>query len=63
LNAPARWKFSHLKKTRPPTRSSNVPEVKTGVLRATARIRSAALVTSSNPTVATPGLLVVKLVS
>ena len=31
LNAPTFWRFSHLKKTDPPQRSSNVREVRTGV--------------------------------
>jgi hypothetical protein len=42
LNAPLRWKFSHLKKTRRPARASNVRELRTGVRWTRAPIRSRA---------------------
>src|SRR5256714_1022345 len=42
LNAPARWKFSHLKKTRRPAAASNVREVATGVRCTNGRTRASA---------------------
>src|SRR5687767_7808691 len=50
LNAPPRWKFSHLKYASPPVISLNVREVITGVRCAIAAIRSAACFTSSRVT-------------
>ena len=47
LNAPMRWKFSHLKKTRAPSSASAVREVRTGVRWACPAIRAAAAATSS----------------
>ena len=40
LNAPMRWKFSHLKNTFAPIRASTVAEVRTGVRRAAPLMRS-----------------------
>jgi hypothetical protein len=42
LNAPARWKFSHLKKTSRPARSSKARDVTTGVRWTNGRMRSRA---------------------
>src|SRR3954470_3103185 len=49
LNAPTRWRFSALRNTCPPQRSSSVRAVSTGVRCATPRRRSAAARTSSMP--------------
>jgi hypothetical protein len=47
LNAPIRWRFSHLKNTEAPTSASTRREVSTGVRCAWPRIRSAARSTSA----------------
>ena len=47
LNAPTRWKFSHLKKSFTPDSASREEAVRTGVRRANGRMRSAALRTSA----------------
>src|SRR5919199_4089844 len=54
LKAPTRWRFSALRKTRPPQRSSSVRAVITGVRWATPRRRSAAARTSSIPMARSP---------
>src|SRR5690606_29617276 len=48
LNAPMRWKFSHLKNSDAPLRASAVAERSTGVRWARPRSRSAAATTSAN---------------
>src|SRR5579864_5008805 len=47
LKAPPRWKFSHLKNACTPASESKVRELKTGVLCAIGRMRSAAARMSS----------------
>src|SRR5271166_4693670 len=47
LNAPPRWKFSHLKNAWIPARESKVRDVNTGVRCAIGRMRSAAARMSS----------------
>src|SRR5207247_10030771 len=48
LKAPARWRFSHLKKTSAPVRAFTVRDVATGVRCAALAIWRAALSTSAN---------------
>src|SRR5215207_5865005 len=50
LKAPTRWKTSHLKKTRQPSRASSCREVKTGVRWTWLAIRSRAARTSARET-------------
>src|SRR5262245_40620331 len=51
LNEPARWRFSHLSMTGPPTRSDSASEPSTGVTRLTSRSSSRAASISPSETV------------